>query len=118
MLLADIKAFPATKGVNAEELNRVTDGNIRGLPNSFETNAQVLGAMIRNQLLGRPDNYYATLPARYRAVDAHAIDAAARTYLQADGLTFVVVGERKLVEPQLKGLDLPVEYVAGADAGG
>ena len=118
LLLADIKAFPATKGVNAEELNRVTDGNIRGLPSSFETNAQVLGAMIRNQLLGRPDNYYATLPARYRAVDARAIDAAARTYLQGDQLTFVVVGERKLIEPQLKGLALPVEFVAAPDTGG
>ena len=118
LLLADIKAFPETKPVNPEELNRVTDGNIRGLPNSFETNAQVLGGIIRNQLLHRPDNYFATLPARYRAVDAHAIDAAAQTYLQGDALTFVVVGERKLIEPQLKGLALPVEYVAGADSGG
>ena len=118
LLLADIKAFPAAKPVNAEELNRVTDGNIRGLPNSFETNAQVLGGIIRNQLLRRPDNYYATLPARYRAVDAKAIDTAARTWLQADGLTFVVVGERKIVEPQLKGLGLPVEFVTVPDTGG
>ncbi len=118
LLLAQIKAFPAAKPVNAEELNRVTDGNIRGLPNSFETNAQVLGGIIRNQLLSRPDNFYATLPARYRAVDAHAIDTAARTYLQGDGLTFVVVGTRKLIEPQLAGIALPVEYVAAADAGG
>ena len=115
LLLANMKAFPAKKPVNPQELGRVTDGNIRGLPNSFETNAQVLSGMIRNQLLARPDDYYATLPARYRAIDAKAIDAAARTYLQGEGLTFVVVGERKLIEPQLKGLALPVEFVAGAE---
>ena len=111
LLLADIKAFPADKPVNPQELNRVTDGNIRSLPASFETNAQVISGMIRNQLLHRPDDYYASLPARYRALDAKAIDQAARTWLQGDALTFVVVGTRKLIEPQLKGLALPVEFV-------
>ncbi len=109
-ILAQIKAFPAAKPVNPEELNRVTDGNIRGLPNQFETNGQVLGAIVQNQRLGRPDDYYATLPGRYRAIDGKALDAAARAYLQADGLTFVVVGDRKAVEPQLMGLGLPVEF--------
>ena len=71
--------------------------------------------MIRNQLLGRPDNYYASLPGRYRAINARAIDAAARTYLQGDRLTFVVVGTRKLIEPQLKGIGLPVEFASAAD---
>lgn len=115
LLLAQMKAFPATRPVNAEELNRVTDGNIRGLPNSFETNAQVISGMIRNQLLGRADDYYSTLPARYRAVDGKAINAAAKSYLQGEGLTFVVVGERKLIEPQLKGIALPVEFVAAGE---
>jgi zinc protease len=35
----------------------------------------------------------------------------ARTYLQPEGLTFVVVGDRGQVEPQLKTLGLPVEIV-------
>ncbi len=117
LLLADMKALPGSKGVDPVELNRVTDGNIRGLPNRFETNAQVLGAIIQNDRLGRPDDYYATLPGRYRAIDAAALDSAAKSYLQGEGLIFVVVGDRKVVEPQLKGLGLPVE-IAGADATG
>lgn len=117
LLLADMAAFPAKKGVDAQELNRVTDGNIRGLPNRFETNAQVLQAVLTNQRLGRADDYYATLPARYRAIDATALDAAARTWLQPQGLVFVVVGDRKVVEPQLKGLGLPVEFAAAPKTG-
>ena len=117
LLLADIKAFPAQKPVNPEELGRVTDGNIRGLPNRFETNAQVLGAIVQNDRLGRPDDYYATLPSRYQAIGARALDDAARTWLQGEGLTFVVVGDRKAVEAQLKGLGLPVE-IAPAPQGG
>jgi hypothetical protein len=48
----------------------VTDGNIRGLPNSYETNSQVLSALLDNQLLGPPDSYQASLPEIYRAIDA------------------------------------------------
>ena len=111
LLLSDIKAFPAAKPVTPEELTRVTDGNIRGLPNRYETNGQVLQALLLNQRLGRPDDYVSSLPARYRAITGPALDAAARRWLQADGLTIVVVGERKTVEPQLAGLGLPVEYI-------
>jgi zinc protease len=108
-ILADIKAFPATKPVDAEEFGRATDGNIRGLPNRFESNSDVLSAIVMNDALGRPDDYYVNLPARYRALDARALDDAARRWLQAGDLTFVVVGDRKLVEPQLKRIGLPVE---------
>jgi predicted Zn-dependent peptidase len=94
----------------------VTEGNIRGLPNRFETNAQVLGAVSQNDWLHRPDNYYATLPTRYRHIDATAINAAAKTFLQPDQLTYVVVGDRKLVEPQLKSLGLPIEIAPAVDS--
>ncbi len=117
LLLADMAAFPAKRPVNAQELNRVSDGNIRGLPSRFQTNAQVLFAIQTNDRLGRADNYYATLPSRYREIDATALNTAARTWLQPQGLTFVVVGDRKLIEPQLKGLGLPVEYVAAPPNG-
>jgi zinc protease len=118
VLLAQMRAFPAAKPVTAEELNRVTDGNIRALPNAFETNGAVLGAILQNRLLGRPDSYQSTLASRYRAIDAAALNAAARAYLQPDGLAFVVVGDRKLIEPQLKGLGLPVEFRNVTDSGG
>ena len=113
-IIADMKALPATKPVEPEELQRVTEGNIRGLPNRYETNAQVLGAIALNDRLGRPDNYDANLPGIYRGLTDKALNAAAATSLQPDDLVFVVVGERKLIEPQLQGVGLPVEFAAEA----
>ena len=115
-IIADMRALPSAKPVTAEELQRATDGNIRGLPNRFETNAEVLAAIQANQLLGRPDDYQATLPARYRAIDAAALDTAAAKYLQPDGLIYVVVGDRKVIEPQLQGIGLPIEHLPVADS--
>ena len=111
LLVADMKALASGKTpVNPEELQRVTDGNIRGLPNRYETMAQILAAIILNDRLGRPDDYVAKLPTLYRSIDARALDAAAKTYLGADNLVFVVVGDRKVIDPQLKGIGLPIEY--------
>ena len=113
LLIADTTALATGKTpVNAEELQRVTDGNIRGLPNRYETSAQILSAIVLNDRLGRPDDYVAKLPTLYRSFDAKALDAAARTYLGADNLVFVIVGDRKVIDPQLQGLGLPIEYAA------
>jgi predicted Zn-dependent peptidase len=110
-IIALMQAFPGKAPVTNAELERVTVGNVRSLPNRFETNYDVLGAVIANDELGRPDDYYETLADRWMAVDDAAIDAAARQYLAPEGLTFVVVGERAVVEPQLADIGLPVEYV-------
>ena len=111
-LFADMKAFPATKGTAPGELARVTEGNIRALPGEFETNAQLLTGIVNNRKLGRPETYYTQLASHYRAVDAKTIDAAAAQYLQPEGLVTVVVGDRKVIDPQLKDLGLPIEYMA------
>ncbi|MED5546218.1 MAG: pitrilysin family protein [Pseudomonadota bacterium] len=108
---ADMAALPGEKPVTAEELQRVTEGAIRGLPNEFETNAAVDGAIRMNQRLGRPEDYYATLAQTYRGIDAADIGKAAQSYLQPGELTFVVVGDRTVVEPQLESLGLPVEVM-------
>lgn len=115
VILDQMSAFPATRPVDEIELQRVTDGSIRGLPNRYETNAQVLGALLTNQRLGRDMRYQAQLPAIYRAIDSAAIDAAAREYLGPGDLTIVVVGDRRVIDPQLEGLGMPITYLEAKD---
>ncbi|WP_395390721.1 pitrilysin family protein [Novosphingobium sp. BL-8A] len=109
-ILADMAAYPATKPITDEEFQRVTDGAIRQLPNLFETNGQVAGAISQNDRLGRPEDYYVTLAAKYRGIGKPTVATAATQFLRPQGLVFVIVGDRKAVEPQLKGLGLPIEF--------
>ncbi len=111
VILDNLAAFPASKGVDATELQRVTEGNVRGLPNRFETNGQVLAAVEGNQLLGRPSDYQTKLPDIYRTIDADQIDTAARQYLGKGDLVIVVVGDRKQIDSQLSTLGMPIEYL-------
>ena len=110
----DLRSFLGTKGVTAEELTRMANGNVRELPGSFETSGDVLGALQNNARFGRPDDYYEKLADVYRGMTAAQIDAAARTALSVDDLVYVVIGDAATVKPQLDALGLPVEVVAPA----
>lgn len=114
-ILDQMAAFPAASPVNEVELQRVTDGNIRNLPNRYETNGQVMTALLSNQLLSRPDRYQVRLPDLYREVDADAINAAAARYLQPDDFTIVIVGDRAAIQDQLDSMGTDIEYVDAAD---
>ncbi len=110
-IIDQMQAFPATRPVDPVELQRVTDGNVRGLPNRFETNGQLLGALLGNQLFARPDDYQERLPEIYRAIDAEAINAAAAQHLHPRDMAIVVVGDRSVIDEQLATLGMEVEYL-------
>ncbi len=115
-LRGNITAFLGKKGLTAEELAWTTIGSARELPGSFETNEDVLGGIARNVIYGRPDNFYETLAARYQGMTVSGLDKAARSSIDPARLVWIVVGDRKVVEPQLKKLALPVEIMAGPAA--
>ncbi|QGP79567.1 M16 family metallopeptidase [Sphingobium sp. CAP-1] len=111
----DIKDYLTTKGTTEAERNQTINGQILSLPGSFETSSDLLSAMMRNSLIGRPDDYYETLPNVYRAMTAADMDKAAREAINPDRLIWVVVGDAKLVRPQLDAVGLPVEMGTLAD---
>jgi predicted Zn-dependent peptidase len=111
-LMDQYRHFLSDKGVTAAERERTINGNVRELPGSFETAASVLGALRLNALYGRPDDYWETLGARYEALDAAAMDAAARRIINDKDFVWVVVGDAASVKPQLDKLGLPVEVRA------
>ena len=110
-LNADIGAFLSDKGVNDEELSRTIARSINELPGEFETGAALMQAMMRSDLLGRPDDYYATLAGRYRAQTAAGLDGAIRKAIDPKGFVWVVVGDAAKVQPQLEKTGLPIEVV-------
>ncbi|MEN9288503.1 MAG: hypothetical protein RL317_126, partial [Pseudomonadota bacterium] len=115
-LRENFRAFLSTQGVTAEERERIVSGNILELPGSFETSGDVLGALQRNALYGRPDSYYNTLASRYRAMTEPVLDSAIRASVQPDAFMWVVVGDAKNVRPQLEKLGLPIELMSSSDS--
>lgn len=108
-LIAQYERFLTEDGVTPEELERTINGDTRGLAGSYETSAQILGALRSNALYGRPDDYQETLASRTRALTAADMDAAARAVIDPSRFVWVVVGDAAVVQPQLEALGLPIE---------
>lgn len=108
-LISNYKSFLTEKGITSEERERIIGGNIRELPGSFETSGDVLGAMQRNALYKRADNYYATVASEYRGMTQAGLDSSIRALVNPNKFVWVVVGDAAKVKPQLEALGLPIE---------
>ncbi|MET0307795.1 MAG: pitrilysin family protein [Sphingomonas sp.] len=113
-LMGDVRDFLGPKGVTPAELERTINGDVRALSGRFETSGAVLSAMQQNDLRKRPDDFYATIARKYRAMTAAQLDAAARGALDPNRFVWVVVGDASKVKPQLDSIGLPVEVVSAA----
>lgn len=110
-LQGEMTRYLGAKGTTPEETALATQGSARELPGAFETSGAVLDGVAKIETYKRPDNYYTTLPARYRAMTPADLDAAARKTIDPSRIVWVVVGDAAKVRPQLDGLGLPVEVL-------
>ena len=100
------------------EFDRAINGAIRSLSGNFETAGAVLGAMQQNDLLKRPDDYYATITQRYPGLALPQLNSAIQRAIDPQKTIWVVVGDAKQVRPQLDSIGLPVEVIPAASVAG
>ena len=110
-LNSNMVEYLSTKGATPEEIERNIASAVNELPGQFETSGALLSGLMRNDLLGRPDDYYVQLAPRYRALTAATTDAAIRAAIDPKGFVWVVVGDAAKLRPQLEKLGMPIEVV-------
>lgn len=82
----------ATKGVSAEELDAVKKFLTGSYPLRFSTSQRIANLMVSRQIQGFTPDYFTKRNDLIRAVTLKDIRRVARSLLQPDRLTFVVVG--------------------------
>jgi zinc protease len=85
----------ATGDITEDELNHAKEGILQSLPQALETNDAVASTFVTLTNVGRPLDWYATLPARLGALGRDEVARASRAYLDPAKLPVVVVGPRK-----------------------
>jgi len=89
-----------------EELSKVKSNNTLSLPGRWETANAVLrdiGIIVAYDL---PDDYWDTYVANVRGVTLDQIADSAEDFIKPDNLVWVVVGDREIVEPKIRELEL------------
>ncbi|HEY8164908.1 MAG TPA: pitrilysin family protein [Gemmatimonadaceae bacterium] len=76
-----------------------------GLPSDFETTQQIARAMIPIATYGLPLDFYNTYVQNIEAVTQADVQRVARQYITPGSFAIVIVGDRKSIEPGLKGVN-------------
>jgi zinc protease len=102
--------------VPAAELEKAKNYLALQLPRAFETERDVVASLAQQFVYALPADYYATYADRVGAVTAADVKRVADKYIQPDKFAVVVVGDRKVIEPGIKALNLgPLTVVPSAD---
>lgn len=107
-LMKELKGICGDMPITQKELDYNKQSLIRRYPSGFET----IGAM-SNQLAnlvtyGLPDSYFNDYIAKINAVTLDDVSRVARQYLDPSKMAIVIVGDRKVIEPGLKELGMPI----------
>ena len=94
------------KPIPAEEIEKAKNYLALLLPRTFETTESLAGSLAQVFVYNLPADYYATYTDRIRAVTPADVQRAAERYIQPDKFAIVIVGDRKVIEPGIKALNL------------
>jgi zinc protease len=102
--------------VGAEELAKAKSFLALQLPRTFETTRRVASAFSQIFVYSLPADYYETYGEHVAAVTTADVKRAADKYIQPDKFAVVIVGDRKVIEPGVRALNLgPVSIVTAEE---
>jgi zinc protease len=100
------------KEVPADELEKGKNYIALRFPQQFETTGQIAAQLADVFIYDLPDNYFETFVDKIRAVTAADVQRVAKMLVQPNRLAVVVVGDRKVIEAPVRGLNLgPMSFM-------
>ena len=89
-----------------DELARAKNYVALRFPGGFEATTDITARLEGVLVYRLPDNYFTTYVQNIQAVTAADVQRVAQKYIQPDRFAVVVVGDRKVIEPGIRALNL------------
>ena len=104
--MKEIQGIRGDIPVTTAELEYNKQSLIRRYPASFETNGQIAGQLSNLIVYNLPDSYFNDYISRINAVKVEDVNRVANKYLTPDKMAILIVGDKKVIEPKLKEIDV------------
>jgi zinc protease len=111
----EMEQFVGTRAATPAEVATSKRRSTLTLPGRWETARSVARDVAELVRFGLPDDYWSHYAELVRALDVDGVNAAARRVLNPDKLTWVVVGDRSIIEQRVRDLHLGDVTVVGPD---
>jgi zinc protease len=109
--LKELNGIRGAIPVTQTELDTNKQSLIRGYPQGFETVGQISNQLSNLVTYNLPDSYFNDYISRVNAVTLQDINRVANKYLTPDKMAIVIVGDKSVIEPKLKELNMPIEFL-------
>ena len=97
--------------VPEEELEKAKNYLAYRFPSEFETNSDVAGNLSTLEIYSLPEDTYSNYVQNIRSVTAAQVQEAAKQYIDPERMIVLLVGDRAVIEEDVKALDLgPLQY--------
>jgi zinc protease len=103
--------------IAADELTKAKNYVALSFPGEFETLGDLASHVEEMVIYSLPDTYFADYVRNIQAVTSAAVQKGASTYIQPEKFAVVVVGDRKVIEPGIRALNLGPVRVVSVDEG-
>lgn len=109
--LKELNGIRGSRPVTPQELEVNKQAFIRRFPSQFETTGGISGQLGNLVTYGLPDTYFNDYISKINSVTIDDVNRVANKYLDPSKMAIVIVGDRKVIEPGLKQLNLPITYL-------
>jgi zinc protease len=109
--IKEIKGIRGDIPVTQAELEYNKQSLIRAYPRGFETVGQISNQLSNLVIYDLPDSYFNEFISKINAVTLEDVNRVANKYLTPDKMAIVIVGDRKVIEPGLKELNYPINFL-------
>jgi zinc protease len=101
--------------VPADELSRAKNYVSLRFPSGFEATTDISRRLEDALIYSLPDDYFSKYVQNIEAVTAADVQRVARKYIQPTRVSVVIVGDRKVIEPGVRALNLGPIKMVGID---
>ncbi|MGH8528689.1 MAG: M16 family metallopeptidase [Nevskiales bacterium] len=109
-MLKELREMRGGRPITAAELATAQNALTLKLPGQHETTGAVLGSLAEQVIYGLPEDYFNRFVSEVRGLRLAEVPPVAQRLLQPQALSWVIVGDLKRIEPEVRALQLgPVE---------
>jgi zinc protease len=106
--IRELNGIRGARPATADDLARQKQNLMRALARDAETVSGLSNRLIDLAVYGLPTTYFADLSLHLNKVTLEDIHRVANSYIDPTKMVIVVVGDRTVIEPQLKELGMPI----------
>ena len=110
--MKELREIRDARPITADEVKFAQSNLTMSLPGQYETAGGIAGKISDVMTHGLPDDFYSKYPTAVKATSPEGLTALAKKRLLPEQMVLLIVGDRAVIEPKIKEMNLgQINYI-------